>query len=202
MTPTDISIAQKFKDGNKPLAAWMFFQRWLANPLAVGSITPSGPGLQKLVRKHTHCGPDQIVVEFGGGTGPITKALLDSGIPGERIYTFEIDDHLASYLRRVYPDVNVVHDDCRKVDSLIPKEMVGKVATVVTGIPMLTLPQTVQKEIVDAIFRVLPEDGRFILYTYSLTSPINMKALGLKGTRLGWTPHNIPPASVWGYTKA
>ena len=72
----------------------------------------------------------------------------------------------------------------------------------VVGIPMVLLPIDLQKEIIEAIFSVLPEGRRFILYTYCATSPLDMKKLGLKGKRLGWTPRNFPPASVWGYTKA
>jgi phosphatidylethanolamine/phosphatidyl-N-methylethanolamine N-methyltransferase len=202
MAPTDNSIAEKVMNGARLPAALIFFLRWLAHPLAVGSITPSGPGLQKLVQKHTKCGSDEIVVEFGAGTGPITKAFLEMGIPGDRLYSFEIDDQMAEFLRGHFPDVNIVHGDCRQVDKHIPAEFIGKVGTLLVGIPMLTLPMAVQKEVVAAIFRVLPKGGRFILYTYSLVSPLNRDALGLKGERLGSTFGNIPPASVWAYWKA
>lgn len=202
MTPSDNSIAEKVESGVRLPAPLIFFLRWLAHPLAVGSITPSGPGLQRLVQKHTKRAPDEIVVEFGAGTGPITKAFLEAGVPGDRLYSFEIDDQMAGFLRGNFPDVNIVHGDCREVDTYIPAEYIGKVGTLLVGIPMLTLPQKTQQEVVDAIFRVLPKGGRFILYTYSLFSPLNQKALGLKGERLGWTPGNIPPASLWSYWKA
>ncbi len=202
MTPTEITVAEKTKSGRTPPAAWLFFQRWMANPLSMGSVTPSSGALRRLVRENLVCGPDQVVVEFGGGTGAITRALLEAGIPGERIYSFEIDNHLAGYLRGHYPDVNVIHDDCRKAAQRLGPGLVGKVGTVVIGIPMLTLPMAVQKEVVEAAFSVLPPGGRFILYTYTLGSPLNRKALGLTGRRLGFTPMNIPPASVWGYWRA
>ena len=202
MTPTEFTVAEKSKSGKTPPAAWLFFQRWMANPLSMGSVTPSSPALCKLIRQNLVCGPDQVIVEFGGGTGAITRALLESGIPGDRIYSFEIDDHLARFLRGHYPDVNVVHDDCRKAADILGPALVGKVGTVVIGIPMLNLPMRAQKEVVDACFRILPEGGRFVLYTYGLVSPLNQRALGVKGKRLGFTPLNVPPASVWGYWKA
>ncbi len=202
MTPTEITVAEKEKSGKTPPAAWLFFQRWMANPLSMGSVTPSSGALCKLIRQHVVCAKDQVVVEFGGGTGAITKSLLQSGIPGERIFTFEIDDHLSHYLRGHYPDVNVVHADCRKAPDVLGPNLVGKVGTVVIGIPMLNLPMRVQKEVVEACFKILPEGGRFILYTYGVGSPLNQRTLGLKGKRLGFTPLNVPPASVWGYWKA
>lgn len=203
MTPTELSVAKnKRKVGKKPPAAWIFLQRWAANPVTMGSVCPSGPGLQKLVRENLTCGPDEVVVEFGGGTGALTKAILDGGIPGDRIYTVEIDPKLAGYLRSIYPHVNVLHGDCRHIDRMLPPALIGKVGTLLVGLPMVILPKRTQAEIVDAIFRVIPEDGRFLLFTYSLTSPLDMKALGLKGTRLGWTPVNFPPAYLWGYSRA
>lgn len=201
MTPSDISVADKAKTGKTPSAAWVFFQRWMANPLSMGSVTPSSSYLRRIIGKNVVCGPDQVVVEFGAGTGAVTRALLESGLPGDRIYSLEIDHELATFLSGVYPDVNVLEGDCRNVDQMIPAGLVGKVGTVVVGIPMITLPFDLQREIVDATFRVMPEGSRFLLYTYCITSPLNMDKLGLTGERVGWTPLNIPPASVWAYKK-
>ncbi len=202
MSQTEVVTADKAKGRKAPPAAWVFFQRWLANPLSMGSVVPSSIGLRKLVSKNLICGQDEIVVEFGGGTGAITRALLESGLPADRIWSIEIDPELASFLSQTYPDVKVVHGDCRQTRKFIGEDLVGKVGTVVVGIPMVLLPLDLQREIIDAIFSVLPEGRRFILYTYCATSPLDMKKLGLKGKRLGWTPRNFPPASVWGYSKA
>ncbi|CAK0777832.1 phosphatidylethanolamine/phosphatidyl-N-methylethanolamine N-methyltransferase [Azospirillaceae bacterium] len=202
MSQTEVATADKGKSRKAPPAAWVFFKRWLADPLTMGSIVPSSIGLRRLVSKNLICGPDQIVVEFGGGTGAITKAVLEAGIPADRVYTIEIDPELAKFLHLTYPDAKVIHGDCRHVDELIGKEWVGKVGTIIVGIPMVMLPIELQKEIIEAIFRVLQPGGRFLLYTYCATSPLAMRKLGLKGKRLGWTPQNFPPASVWGYSKA
>jgi len=202
MSQTEVIVADKAKGRKAPPAAWVFFKSWLANPLVMGSIVPSSIGLRKLVTKNTTCTPDQIVVEFGGGTGAITRALLEAGVPAQRVWSIEIDPELASFLHQTYPDVNVIHGDCREIETFIGPDLVGKVGTIVVGIPMVMLPIDLQKDIIAAIFRVLPEGGRFLLYTYCATSPLDMKKLGLKGKRLGWTPRNFPPASVWGYTKA
>ncbi|MEI6985601.1 MAG: rRNA adenine N-6-methyltransferase family protein [Rhodospirillaceae bacterium] len=202
MSQTEVIVADKAKGRKAPPAAWVFFQRWLANPLSMGSVVPSSIGLRNLISKHLVCGPDEVVVEFGGGTGAITRALLEAGVPSDRIWSIEIDPELASFLHQTYPDVNVIHGDCRETEKFIGVDLVGKVGTVVVGIPMVMLPHAIQKEVTNAIFRVLPKGRRFLLYTYCATSPLDMKKLGLKGKRLGWTPRNFPPASVWGYSKA
>jgi phosphatidylethanolamine/phosphatidyl-N-methylethanolamine N-methyltransferase len=183
-------------------APLIFLKRWAANPRAVGSIAPSGIGLRRLFQKHTHCGPDEVLVEFGGGTGAITRAFLDMGVAPERLYTFEIDDELAAYLRETLPGVHVVHGDCREAFGRIPVEDRARIGALVVTLPMLVLPMDVQKGVIDVIFRLLPPGGRFLMFTYSLFAPLDAMALGVRGTRLGWTPFNIPPATVWAYSKA
>ena len=185
-----------------PSAAGLFFRRWLADPLSMGSIIPSSGSLRRAIARNVRRDDDQIVVEFGGGTGAVTKGLLTHGIPGDRIWSIEIDTELARFLSHQFPSVNVVAGDAREADRLIPPDAVGNVGTVIVGIPMVMLPRPLQTEIIASIFRIMPSGARFLLYTYCITSPLPLDALGLKGERLAWTPANFPPASVWGYWKA
>ena len=186
----------------QPSAVGLFFRRWLADPLGMGSIIPSSSALRRAIARNVRREGDQIVVEFGGGTGAVTKGLLAHGIPGDRIWSIEIDGELARFLSHQFPSVNVVAGDAREAERLIPADHVGKVGTVIVGIPMVMLPRPLQTEIIDAIFRIMPAGSRFLLYTYCITSPLPLGPLGLKGERLAWTPANFPPASVWGYRRA
>ena len=60
---------------NDPANPWMFFSRWLANPLQMGSIVPSSQALCERVVRATKRGPDEAILELGGGTGVISRAL-------------------------------------------------------------------------------------------------------------------------------
>jgi phosphatidylethanolamine/phosphatidyl-N-methylethanolamine N-methyltransferase len=65
------------------------------------------------------------------------------------------------------------------------------------------LSATNQRELVDAVFRALAPDGRYLQYTFSIGgSPIRARRLGLVGKRLGTAFGNFPPASVWTYRPA
>lgn len=180
----------------------LFFKRWLANPMKVGAVLPSSSHLARLIAKQVRLGPDQCVVELGPGTGPVTKALLASGVPADRLFVVEIDADLCGYLRREFPNVNVVNGDATRLKSLLPPEWVGKVASVVSGIPMLPLPIEVQRALTEAAFEVMAPGGDILQYTYSLASPIKAKPLGLKGRRRGIAMLNLPPAWVWSYLPA
>jgi len=182
-------------------APLVFLGRWAADPRRVGSIAPSGRGLRNLIMKHVTRGPDEIVVEFGGGTGGITRGFLENGVPADKLYTFEIDGVMAAYLRERFPGVHVVHGDCRDADKAIGAEDAARVGSLVVTLPMLVLPMDLQRGVVDVIFRLLPPGGHFLMYTYSLFEPLDAAALGVTGRRMGWTPFNIPPATVWAYRR-
>lgn len=179
----------------------MFFRRWLANPLQMGSIVPSSPALCSRVVRHTRRAPDEFVLELGAGTGVISAALLKGGIPAERLCVVEIVPGMAMHLRSVLPGVTVIEGDARDLPRLLPQDWHGRIGTVVCGIPLVLLPKPMQARFIEAIESVAPGRG-FLHYSYCVTSPLPAKAHGLAAKREAWTPLNFPPASVWRYTPA
>lgn len=180
----------------------LFFKRWLRHPLRLGAVLPSSKELTDLVAKFTVCDPDGIVIELGGGTGRLTRSLLNGGVPPEKLYVFELDPELGTFLKKAYPDVNVIIGDACDLASLIPKQYIGKVATVVSGMPMNAIPLDVQKRILKAAFEVMTPDGQLLQYTYSPVSPLPAEKHGLMKKRIGFAVKNVPPASVWRFSKA
>jgi phosphatidylethanolamine/phosphatidyl-N-methylethanolamine N-methyltransferase len=177
----------------------LFFRRWLAHPLKVGALLPSSPFLARLVAKHTRIGDDDVVVEMGAGT--VTKALLAAGIPKERLFVVEIDADMCTYLRKWYPQAQVINGDAGRLADILPSKWRGKVSTVISGIPMITLPDDLQARLIRSWLGELKPGGRLLQYTYSLVSPIPQKKFDLSVKRAGMTFLNVPPASVFKYEK-
>jgi phosphatidylethanolamine/phosphatidyl-N-methylethanolamine N-methyltransferase len=176
----------------------LFLKRWLANPLQMGSVIPSSPALCRRIAALAACGPEEVVVELGAGTGVISRALLDAGLPPERLVVVEIVPDMAAHLRRALPGVNVIEGDAFDLAKALPRALHGRVGTAICGIPLVLLPLDQQRRFVDAVEAVAPGRG-FLLYTYCVTSPLPHRKLGLTAKREAWTPRNIPPASVWRY---
>ncbi len=183
------------------LNPWMFFRRWIANPLQMGSVVPSSPALCRRVAAHTRWASDEAVLELGAGTGVISRALLDGGVPPERLFVVEIVPGMATHLRRRLPGVNVIEGDARNLVELIPAQWHGRIGTVVCGIPLVLLPLTGQRRFIDAIEAVAPGRG-FLHYSYCATSPLPSARHRLAARREAWTALNFPPASVWRYLPA
>jgi phosphatidylethanolamine/phosphatidyl-N-methylethanolamine N-methyltransferase len=177
----------------------MFFRRWLANPLQMGSVIPSSAALCDRIVRHTRRAGDEVVVELGAGTGVISRALLDSGLPAERLIVVEIVPDMAKHLRTVLPGANVIEGDARALPHLVPPHWHGRIGTVICGIPLVLLPVAEQRRFIDAIDLVAPGRG-FLHFSYCATSPLPARRHGLTARREAWTPLNFPPASVWRYT--
>lgn len=178
--------------------AALFFRRWLANPLQMGSIIPSSPSLCRRIAALVRRAEDEVVVELGAGTGVVSRALLAAGVPADRLVVLEIVPEMAEHLRAVLPGATVIAGDAFELPRALPQRWHGKVGTVICGIPLVLLPIERQRQFVQAVEAVAPGRG-FLLYTYCITSPLPYRKLGLEARREAWTPLNFPPASVWRY---
>jgi phosphatidylethanolamine/phosphatidyl-N-methylethanolamine N-methyltransferase len=180
--------------------AGLFFRRWLANPLQMGSVVPSSPALCRRIAGLVARDPGEAVLELGAGTGVVSRALLEAGVPPERLLVVEIVPDMAEHLRGALPGVDVLCGDAFDLGRVLPKRWYGRIGTAICGIPLVLLPIAEQKRFVDAVEAVAPGRG-FLLYTYCITSPLPHRRLGLSAWREAWTPWNVPPASVWRYRR-
>jgi phosphatidylethanolamine/phosphatidyl-N-methylethanolamine N-methyltransferase len=179
----------------------LFFRRWLKNPMQMGSIIPSSPALCRRIAAQVRRAEDEIVLELGAGTGVVSRALVDAGVPPEKLFVVEIVPDMAEHLRAALPGVNVICGDAFEAAATLPARFHGKVGTAICGIPLVLLPYEAQQKFVAAVEAVAPGRG-FLLYTYCITSPLPYGRLGLTAKREAWTPLNFPPASVWRYQPA
>jgi phosphatidylethanolamine/phosphatidyl-N-methylethanolamine N-methyltransferase len=177
----------------------MFFRRWLANPLQMGSVIPSSAALCQRIVQHANRAGDEAVLELGAGTGVVSRALLEGGVPPERLIVVEIVREMADYLRQMLPGVLVIEGDARTLPCLLPRHWHSRIGSVVCGIPLVLLPLAEQRRFLAAIEVVAPGRG-FLHYSYCVTSPLPWRKHALSARREAWTPLNFPPASVWRYT--
>jgi phosphatidylethanolamine/phosphatidyl-N-methylethanolamine N-methyltransferase len=180
----------------------VFIRSMMANPKQVGAVLPSGGPLARLMASHVPLDDPGPIVEIGAGTGVVTAALLDTGVPPERLYVLELDGGLYRFLRDNFPSTNVLRGDAARMQDVLPADVVGTVSTIVSSLPLRPMSRDLQRAIVDSAFTVLRPGGSFIQYTYPPLSPLPSHIFGLKGEKLGRIWLNVPPAAVWRFSKA
>lgn len=182
----------------------LFFSLWLRAPRTIGAVLPSGPALGRAMAAEIDPARPGRVIELGGGTGVLTRALLARGIAPERLLVLERTPELADHLRRELPGVEVVCDDAAQVGRIVRARGVEQVAAVVSGLPLLAMPTRVQLRIIAGAFSLLDAAAPFIQFTYGPMTPIAariLNRLGISGRPVRYVVLNAPPAMVWRYHR-
>ena len=178
----------------------LFWRELLAEPGAVGAVCASSPWLAARMAAQVDLAAEGLVVELGGGTGVITAALLNGGLPPERLVVVERAAKLASLLQRRFPQVCVLHADALDLPHLpalcaagLPQRPVG---TIVSGLPLRSIAEPLRQHIMAAAVQVLAPQGRVVQFTYALGGPSPWESAGLHPLRNEKVLANLPPARV------
>ncbi len=191
----------------QPAGTALFLKRWLRRPLAMGAVMPSGRPLGEAIARVTLAaiaGRDGRIVELGAGTGQVTRALLAAGIPAERLVLIERDAELASFLRRHFAGPLIVEGDAARLPQLLGTQGIDRIATVVSSLPLLSLPTEIVNGIVRGAFEALPRGAAMVQFTYGLSPPVPRalrERLHLHATSSRRIWRNVPPAVVWTFTR-
>ena len=180
----------------------IFFKSLLKSPLKTGAFFPSSKNLAHSISIFVDIpGEDEYVVELGAGTGRVTEAILSRGVPEAKLIVFEMQPSLVKFLKKKFPYTTVIEGNVADMMKLLPQQVIGKVSTVVSGIPMVNLRFHEQQAIVKSCKDVMKEDGALLQFTYRPGSPLPSNRLGLRQHYLGHVLMNMPPAAIWQYTN-
>lgn len=182
--------------GREPAAA-VFARALLRNPRAVGACCPSSARLAHAVAAAVDPSAEGLVVELGGGTGAITAALLERGVPPERLVVLERDPSLARHLKQRFGALRVIFGDASELASLLAGlDGAAPVATIVSSLPMISLSKDEGRVIGAQICAVLDHGAALVQYTYQMGLPHDRlpRCLELVYSDRVW--FNLPPARV------
>ncbi|MGA9332978.1 MAG: hypothetical protein WBV39_01755 [Rudaea sp.] len=186
--------------------AWTFFRQWLKNPLTVAALSPSGRQLARQMIAELPKGVRRVI-ELGGGTGVFTRAMISHGIAADDLLVLELNETLYGHLRSRFADAHVVCGDARKLHEIAVTDGfldAGPADAIISGLGLLSMTRRTQAEILQAAFSTLTPEGRFIQFTYGPKSPISrelLAELGLSVRRGGFAWWNMPPATVYVFTR-
>jgi phospholipid N-methyltransferase len=179
-----------------------FLAAWVKKPRQTASVVPSSRHLARLMVAQIDP-QDGRVLELGGGTGVFTRAILETGLPAEKLEVVEINPAFARGLRRHFPQVAVLETPAQIVSTATAGEP-GDYQIVVSGLPLLAMDRDMHRDILSESFRMLKPGGSFVQFTYSMRPPVSREiidALNLDVERVGQTVRNFPPATVFRFFR-
>jgi phospholipid N-methyltransferase len=180
---------------------WTFFHAFLRSPQVVASVIPSSSFVERRVVRAAGAAEAGVVVELGGGTGGITRALLKAMGPQAHLLVFERTARFVDKLSAIHdPRLAVIHGCASTIGAELQYRGLTSADAVVSGIPFSTLPKPLAAEIIMAVHDVLAPGGVFVAYQF--TDRVADYTRPVMGTPLvEFEICNVPPLRLFTWRK-
>lgn len=181
------------------LFAKQIFRRWRTT----GAIAPSGSRLARAMVDAVGEVPDgAVILELGPGTGVFTRELVRR-FPTARVVAVEVNEAFADRLAAAAPGATVVKGCASRLDAHLKALGVSptSVAAVVSGLPLLSLPGDLPRQVLGAVANVLGPGRKYVQFTYSERAWRRFDVSQFRRhprRRIWW---NVPPAVVLPFTR-
>lgn len=196
-----------------------FFGAFLRNPAKTASVAPSSRTLALRMIRGIDLGAIKTLVEYGPGSGPITRVvcehlpsgwLISQGGRG-RFIAIEYSATLAEIIRETLPSVTTVTESAEHVEAICQAQGVpaGQVDCVISGLGWVSFPHDLTTRTLEATHRALKPGGEFRTFGYHMglmmsgawhfRREVNRLFSKVEVSRVVW--NNLPPAFVYRCVK-
>jgi len=188
----------------------LLFSRFLRSPRTVGAVTASSRALADAMVRDLDLGHPGRIIELGPGTGAFTSAIVDGLGAGTEFLAIDIDSEFVKQIQKRFPAIDCVCASAENLEAIARDRGLWPVEHIVSGLPFVSLPQPMTKQILEGVQHSLRPGGTFTTFQYvhgyGLPSAIAFRRA--MSEKLGGPPRvrlvlrNIPPALVLTWQKA
>lgn len=178
-----------------------FFKGVISGPKTVGAIAPTSIYTARRMASVIDPKSALPVLELGPGTGVITKAILEGGVPPERLYAVEYSTDFYNHLVDTFPGVNFINGDAFNLNRTLASLGDQKFDSVVSGIPLLNFPMQMRVKLLEDLLDRLPPGRPVIQFSYGPVSPIAANPDRYHIQHFDFMIRNLPPAQLWIYRR-
>lgn len=174
--------------------ALLFARQFLANPRGVGAVAPASPALVRCMLDGIDWAGVACAVEYGPGTGVVTRAMLARMNPAARLLAFEINPDFAAHLRTTIRDPRLTVINCSAAE--VVDHLGGCCDVAISSLPLAVMPQAVRAQILAATAQVLQPGAALVGYQYSPARLAEVRRV-FPDLSLRLEARNLPPAVVF-----
>lgn len=159
---TDHPVAKK-----KPISrGLLFLGEFIRSPFQTAALHESPPQVAKMMTAELGIPQAKAIVEFGPGTGPLTREIVANMPAGCRFFAIEKNPRLAAAFRQRHPDIRMYEDTVERVRELCAAEQMPPLDVVVTTIPWILFPPEFQERVLANTISCMRPGARFSMITY------------------------------------
>ena len=161
----------------------------------VGAISPSSKYLVKKVINEVS-GNEKCILEYGAGSGVVTKSLLNKLEKDSLIYAAEINPDFARVLGEIKDTrLKIIKDDVLNVRYFMDQYKLIYPDLVISSIPLTFFNREEREKLVKDTESVINQNGKFVIFQYStLILPVLKKYF--KKVKVSYEARNFPPCFI------
>ena len=152
------------------------FRQFLKRPGTVGAIAPSGRRLAQAMVNEIDWDQPGTIVEYGPGTGAVTKYILPRVTDQHDFFAVEINEDMVSMLAGLFPQLTVYHESATEIAAICEQHGTEHVDAVISGLPWTVFSESLQQELLASMLKVMRPGAVFVTFAY-------LQGLRLKGAR-------------------
>ena len=193
---------EKHKKSGRIKSAFFFLKTAISNFTQVGSIIPSSGALIKKLVSFADLQKARYVVEFGPGTGCLTREILKRSSPMTEVISIELNPHFHKYLKERINDhrFNIYNENAANLKECMCKHNTKEVDYIFSSLPFMLFPKMTIRKILRETYSCLAPKGKFILFQYSANIEDLLKSV-FQEVKKHHVMLNVPPATVFVCSK-
>lgn len=167
----------------------------------VASVTPSSHYTSRRLCRKIDFDKADVIVEYGPGTGILSKAFLSNMNDKTRLLLVETNPKFVEALQQMQePQIEVVQNDALQIREILKQKGIDQADYIISGVPLSFLTKDQRYQMIKDAYDVLKPGGKLIIYQFSRTA---------KDYILTYFEHvsnefeffNIPPLTIYEAVK-
>ena len=141
-----------------------FLIQFIRNPETIGAVAPCSQSLIEKMIEWIDFDSVEVVIEYGPGSGSITRELIKRLKPGTTFFAIEINELMFEGIRNNVPGVAIYKDSVVNVRKYLEKHGKKHADAIISNLPWSFFPGQLQSEILSNTLDVLSDGGGFATY--------------------------------------
>jgi phospholipid N-methyltransferase len=181
-----------------------FIKGVIRHPLKTGAIAPSSPFLAKEMLRFWPEGSNKLVVEYGPGTGAVTRSI-DKKLKDEKYLGFELNPDFIDRLQKKLPHLDVCHKSACELGGELASRGLTSADLIVSGLPWSIFSDDLQNSILETTVKHLSDEGTFSTFAYvhalklkqakAFSNKLHKHFKKVETSKVVW--RNLPPAIIY-----
>lgn len=182
----------------------LFVKSFLKSPVELGSAIPSSRFLAECMVAKLNLQHARVVVEYGPGTGAVTRSILDRIGSDTAFFALETNPDMCEVFQRRFPGVHIINDSAEHVGKHLQALKLGHADYIISSLPFALIKPETCNRIISNTHQALCAGGEFVTYQYVHSRILTISSLTRVHVRNAFKKvdtsiilRNIPPAFVF-----